>query len=146
MIHARIDTAEHRKILGFENGTRAQFDARHGGDPLWVFIDSYKVKYRADFKNFLLKPWNYQIDQYGELFVSDEPPIIVEEEDPIVPIGYDVLKGRDGRYLKGADGLYLYAPNPSYEPPPEGMVYILDDNDTFMRDDTNTFIIEPIDE
>lgn len=144
MIHARIDTAEHRKILGFENGTRAQFDERHGGDPLWFFIDSYKVKYRVNYTNFILKPWNYQIDQYGELFLSDEEPIIVDDEEPIVPVGYQALFGPDGRYLKGADGQFLYGVNPFYEPPPDGDVYLLDDDDVFLRDADGKYITEPL--
>jgi hypothetical protein len=144
MIHARIDTVEHRKILGFENGTRAQFDERHGGDPLWFFLDSYKVKYRANFSNFLLKPWNYQIDDYGEIFLSDEPPIIVIEEDPDIPIGYQAIVGRDGRMLKGADGFFLFAKNPAYEEPPVGMVYLLDGDNRFLKDPDGDLIIEPI--
>lgn len=146
MIHARIDTAEHRKILGFENGTRAQFDERHGGDPLWFFIDSYKVKYRTNFKNFLLKPWNYQIDNHGELFLSDEPPIIIIEEDPEVPVGYLAIKGRDGRVLKGDDGLFLLGRNPDYESPPTGMVYLLDTDERFLTDSDGAMLIEPLDD
>jgi hypothetical protein len=144
MIHARIDTVDHRKILGFENGTRAQFDERHGGDPLWFFIDSYKVKYRVNFANFLLKPWNYQIDDRGELFLSDEPPIIVVEELPDIPVGYQVLVGRDGRLLKGADGEFLFAKNPAYDVPPTGMVYLLDTDNRFIKDPDGKLLIESI--
>lgn len=146
MIHARIDTVDHRKILGFENGTRAQFDERHGGDPLWRFIDSYKVKYRADFTNFLLRPWNYQIDDLGELFLSDEPPIIIVEELPDIPAGYQLILGRDGRPLRGADGMYLLGRNADYTPPPVGTVYLLEDDSRFLKDADGALLTEPLDE
>ncbi len=143
MIHAHVDTAEHRKILGFETGTRAQFDIQHGGDPLWFFLDSYRVKYRADFQYFLKYPWHYIIDEYGDIHLSDEPPIIDIEVIPEVPDGYILLIGRDGRYLRGEDGEYLYGYDGDYEPPPEGMLYLQDPDGAFLKDQDQRYLIEP---
>lgn len=144
MIHAHIDTVEHRKIIGFETGTRAQFDQRHGGDPLWIFVDSYKVKYRINFVNFITRPFDYMIDELGDLRLSDEPPIIIVEEDPVIPVGYQAITGRDNRVLKGEDGLYLYGPLEGYESPPEDMVYLLDSDNMFLSDPDGKFLIEPL--
>jgi len=142
MIHARVDTAEHRKIVGFETGTRAQFDNRHGGDPIWIFLDSYRVKYRADFKNFLLHPTNYQIDEYGDIHLSNEPAIIDNEVIPDSPPGYYLLRGRDGQVLKGADGQFLLGYDGDYSPPPEGMLYLRDDDGYFLKDPDQSFLME----
>lgn len=142
MIHARIDTAEHRKIVGFETGNRAQFDTRHGGDPLWVFLDSYRVKYRAEFAHFLTFPTNYQINEFGDIYLSNEPPIINDEVIPNAPPGYYLLRGRDGQYLKGADGYFIYGLDSGYTPPPEGMLYLMDPDGYFLKDPDESFLME----
>lgn len=144
MIHALIDTAEHRKILGFETGTRAQFDRRRGGDPLWVFVDSYQVRYRANIKNFMRHPTRYMVDTRGDLFISTEPPITIVEEIPDVIPGYVALKGPDGRYLKGADGNFIYGYDDGYGPPPTGMTYLLDSDNAFLTDSDNALLIESL--
>lgn len=143
MIHARIDTVEHRKIVGFETGTRAQFDKRHGGDPLWVFLDLPKVKYRVSFAKFSLNPWNYKLDANDNPLLTDEPPIVIVEENPDIPFGYLVLTGRDGRVLRGEDQLYLLGQDPEYVPAPDGMVYLKDPDDRLLKDPDNRPLIEP---
>lgn len=144
MIHARIDTVDHRKIVGFETGTRQTFDKSHGGDPLWVFLDAPKVKYRANFADFLVHPTNYKISTTGYLQSSSDPPIVVVDEEPVVPPGYKAAIGRDGRYLKGTDGDFIIVPDPGYVPPPSGNLYLLDDDNVFLTDPDGAFVIEPV--
>lgn len=142
MIHARVDTAEHRKIVGFEVGTRTQFDNRHGGDPVWFFLDSYRVKSRADESDFLTYPWKYMINEHGDLILSDEPPITDEETIPEIMVGYAFLKGRDGRYLRGDDGAFILGYDVGYYPPPEGFTYLLDPDNAFLKDPDDHYLIE----
>ena len=142
MIHARIDTVDHRQIVGFETGTRAQFDARHGGDPLWVFVESYSVKYRADFTDFQLRPWRYKVDLYGNVTVSTDPPIVVVEVVPVPPPGYYLLTGRDGRYLLSSTGDYLLGYDGNYTAPPAGTVYLMDPDGKFITDPDSVYLSE----
>ena len=65
MIHARLDAESTKNITGFECGTRAEFDERHGGDPLWVFLDFDVVQYRVRKADFLLNPLLFLIDERG---------------------------------------------------------------------------------
>jgi hypothetical protein len=67
MIFANIDSPSTNNILGYETGTRAVFDARHGGDPLWVFLDYNVVKNRANTADFIARPKAYHIDGFGNL-------------------------------------------------------------------------------
>jgi len=143
MIHARIDTVDHRQIVGFETGTRALFDARRGGDPLWVFLDSYRVKYRADFHDFLINPFHYKILLTGDIQITTDSPIIIDDEEPDIMPGYVALVGADGDYLQGADGKFILAYDVGYNPPPSGNVYLLDDNNTFITDPDGDFLMEP---
>jgi len=128
--------------VGFEVGNRAQFDKRRGGDPLWVFVDSYQLKYRANESEFLRRPFRYGVDLKGNLILTDEPPILTPEEYPPFIPGYQALKGRDGRYLKGADGSFIYGYILGYEPPPEGYSYLLDPDNFFLKDSDGHFLIE----
>jgi hypothetical protein len=67
MIFARIDNPTTKNILGFECGTRALFDQRHGGDPTWVFVDYPNAVHRSDISDFLKYPTAYHIDANGNL-------------------------------------------------------------------------------
>lgn len=144
MIHARIDTVGHRQIVAFQVGTRAQFDALHGGDPLWVFVDSYQAKYRADLVSFLNSPRTFKVDTLGNMLPSVEAPIVVVEETPISISGYVPLVGADGLYLKGTDGAFLFGTDPNYAVPPAGQVYLLDPDGTFIVDSDGDFLRESI--
>lgn len=142
MIHAHIDTVDHRQLVGFEIGTRAQFDKRRGGDPLWVFVDSNQLKFRANESEFLRRPFRYAVDIKGNLRITDEAPIEeVQEVPPFLP-GYQALKGRDGRYLKGDDGSFVYGFAIGYEPPPAGQVYLMDSDNFFLTDSDNYLLTE----
>lgn len=142
MIHARIDTVEHRQIVGFEVGTRAAFDVRHGGDPLWIYVESYRVKLRADLKHFMMYPSKYKILATGDVILTTDTPIVIPDVDPVVPIGYVALKGRDGRYLLGADGAFLLGYDGDYTPPPAGKVYLTDPDNKFLKDPDDKLITE----
>lgn len=142
MIHALIDTVQHRKILGFETGNRAQFDQRHGGDNRWVFLDVYRVKYRANFSDFLKNPTGYKLDDQDNVHRSNEPPIIVTIEIPPSIPGYVALIGSDGRYLKSPDGKFLYGYAVGYSPPPYGMRWLVDDDGFFVTDPDGAFLME----
>lgn len=142
MIHAHIDTVEHRQLVGFEIGNKAQFDKRRGEDPLWVFVDSYQLKYRANESEFMKRPFRYAVDLKGNLRITDEAPIInIEEFPPFIP-GYQALKGRDGRYLKGDDGSFIYGFVLEYEPPPAGYAYLLDSDNIFLKDPDGYLLTE----
>jgi hypothetical protein len=146
MIHAHIDTVDHRMIVGIETGTRAQFDARHGGDKLWLFVESYRVLYRVDTKDFLRYPHTYKVNALGDLVKTTDAPIIVVDPQPEELFGRVYLYGRDGRFLRGADGAFLYAYKDGYTPPPAGKVYLTDgDGQTILTDGDGAFITEPID-
>lgn len=67
MIFANIDNVSTNNIIGFEVGTRAAFDDRHGGDPLWVFFDYDIIKIRVVTADFLLYPTKYYIDILGNI-------------------------------------------------------------------------------
>ena len=144
MIHALVDTVEHRQIIRFEAGNRAEFDAKHAGDPLWFFLDSYRVKYGANFQNFLTYPRKYRINDYGDIYLTDDDPIIddTDNEIPEAPFGYTVLIGRDGRYLRGADGEFLYGLDENYEPPPSGHVWLVDSDLKILKDPDETYLTE----
>ena len=63
MIFAKISDTTSFNITAFECGTRAEFDIRHPGDPLWVFVDSPNAEARSDITDFLLNPTTYYIDK-----------------------------------------------------------------------------------
>lgn len=67
MIHAHIDNVTDRNVMGYEVGTRAQYDARHGGNPLWVFLDTAVVLYQIHVEDFIRKPTSFKIDSGGNL-------------------------------------------------------------------------------
>jgi hypothetical protein len=144
MIHAHIDTVDHRQLVGFEIGTRAQFDKLRGADPLWVFVDSYQVKYRANESEFMKRPRRYAVDLKGNLRITDEEPIIIPEEVPPYIPGYEALRGRDGRFLKGADDSFIYGYVIGYQPPPDGFSYLLDPDNVFLKDPDGYLLIEAV--
>jgi len=143
MIHVEVDTPSHGKVVRYEVGTRRQFDAKHAGDPSWVFVDSNKLRSKVNVQNFLTYPFNYKVDIYGSLFLSDEPPIVITPRLPNPPPGYDSLQGRDGRYLEGEDGQYLYGRAPGYNSPPPGKVWVTDGDRHFLQDQDDKYISEP---
>lgn len=65
MIHARIDAVDSKNIVGFECGNRADFDVRHGADPLWIFLDFSTVNYRIRTEEFFDNPLQFFIDKRG---------------------------------------------------------------------------------
>jgi hypothetical protein len=67
MIHARVNNTTDLAIIGFECGTRADFDHRHGGDSQWIFLDYDIVNYHVNTGDFLLHPTHYQITPAGDL-------------------------------------------------------------------------------
>ena len=62
MMHINIDSVETRNVVGFECGTRADFDIRHYNNPLWVFVDKNVIKYQVLTSDFLLNPRKYYFD------------------------------------------------------------------------------------
>lgn len=108
MIHARIDTVEDRKIVGFEVGNRTLYDKRFGGDPLWIFVDSFRVRYRVDFSHFILYPTLYEVTPQGDIVLSQS----AIPGGGTVPDGHSLLLGADGNQLTGADAQYLYGEDP----------------------------------
>ena len=62
MIFAHLDNSSPRKILGYEVGTRAVYDVRHGTDPNWSFIDSDVMNHRVDLPTFLKDPTKFILD------------------------------------------------------------------------------------
>ena len=74
MIHAHIDNILTKNIVGFECGTRADFDTRHGNDPLWVFIDHDIFNYRVDKSAFLRTPTIFYIDEHGTIQLRNTYP------------------------------------------------------------------------
>jgi hypothetical protein len=67
MFFVRIDAVDTRNVTGFECGTRAEFDKRWGGNPLWAFVDSDVVRAGIKVKEFLLTPTNYTVNTRGIL-------------------------------------------------------------------------------
>lgn len=100
MIHALIDGVTTRRIVGFECGTRAQFDARHGGDPLWVFLDYSTINYRIRTSEFLDNPLSFFIDKRG---------LVQKRLDPKQRKDFVYLTDTDA-YLTDSDGTYLKEP------------------------------------
>lgn len=67
MFFVRIDAVDTRNVTGFECGTRAGFDDRHGGDPLWVFVDADIVRTGLKVNVFLTSYLNYTVSTKGIL-------------------------------------------------------------------------------
>lgn len=67
MIFAHLDDVSTKNIIGFEVGTRADFDNRHPGDPLWIFLDFDIIKVRVVTSDFLRYPKLYYIDSSGNI-------------------------------------------------------------------------------
>jgi hypothetical protein len=67
MFFVRIDDATTRNVTGYECGNRAVYDDRHGGDPLWVFVDSDVVRSGIKIDDFLKNYLNYTVNGKGIL-------------------------------------------------------------------------------
>lgn len=65
MIFVHIDNTTSRNVIGYECGTRALFDTRHPGDPLWMFFDGERIRARVHFDQFLRTPTDYKVDDKG---------------------------------------------------------------------------------
>jgi hypothetical protein len=100
MIHAVIDAADTRNIVGFECGTRADFDKRHAGDPMWVFFDDNVIMRRVNTTEFLLNPKLYHIDEQGNLQKKYNP---LPQERP----DFAYITERKTTYLTDTDGVPL---------------------------------------
>ncbi len=72
MLHVKIVSAADKTVLGYEHGTRAQFDARWGGNPQWVFFEQRDVGSKNKLSDFLKNPQTYLIDDKGFLKKSSQ--------------------------------------------------------------------------
>jgi hypothetical protein len=98
MIHAIIDDVIQKNIVGYECGTKADFELRHWGNPLWVFFDDNIITNRINTEQFLTKPQTFYIDKAGEL--QSRIPL----RKP--PLGYEFLLDKDGSFTTDKQGVY----------------------------------------
>ena len=67
MLFIQIDNTTSKNVVGFEFGTRSEFDSRHGGNTSWIFVDYNNAVNRSDFDGFILNPTLYFVDKNGNL-------------------------------------------------------------------------------
>lgn len=67
MIHVKVDNPSVKNIIGYETGTKAAFDARHAGDPLWIFFDYNVIMNQINTLLFLKNPTLFYISPQGTL-------------------------------------------------------------------------------
>lgn len=126
MIHAKIDAVDTRRIIGFECGTRADFDKLHAGDKNWVFLDADVFAYQITSEEFFINPLQFFIDKRG---------LVTKIFKPKPKIDTEYLM-EDGKYLIDGDGKYI---KEKLSPP---LTVNISDLDNILLVEDNLTIIE----